>query len=195
MDYFEEIYEYVKSNFNVRCYQTRKCELTVQDIQGFKVNDKVKALYQTYDQFELSWANGEKYVGSIRFVPYKEIENKHKELIEIFNECSEWMDNPDSVKDDIYNWYPVFEFPNGDAFCLDIRDGSVKFYEHDFFDGGPYILGTKLANSLDELLLNWSRIHFADVYDWDKVVSETGLDLNNEYLLSWLRSLGVEKAM
>ena len=29
------------------------------------------------------------------------------------------------------HWYPLFYFPNGDAFCLDIRNGTVVFYEHE----------------------------------------------------------------
>ncbi len=190
MDFFEKLYEYVSKIYTVTNFKKSKCELVVQDFHGILIGDKIKELYQTYDIFELSWTKGEKYIGSVSFVPYKEIENKHEELLEIFDECSEWMDDSEYIKNDIDNWFPVFEFPNGDAFCLDIRDGAVKFYEHDYFDGGPYIHGTKIANSLDELLEKWSKIHFVDVYDWDKVVSENGLNLNNEYLHSFLTSIG-----
>jgi cell wall assembly regulator SMI1 len=44
-----------------------------------------------------------------------------------------------AMVEDWPHWIPLFRFPNGDAFCLDIRNSTIVFLEHDVMDGGPYI--------------------------------------------------------
>lgn len=75
------------------------------------------------------------------------------------------------------HWLPFVTFLNGDAFCIDMKNQSVVFLEHDVMDGGPYIHGTKVADDIDKLFEKWMQIAFVDVYDWSKFVNEEGINL------------------
>ncbi|MFC7677811.1 SMI1/KNR4 family protein [Paenibacillus sp. GCM10028914] len=78
------------------------------------------------------------------------------------------------------NWIPIIRFPNGDAFCVDIKNNhSIVFLEHDVMDGGPNIHGTKIAEDLDDLLNNWNVIAFVDYYDWSECVDDNRIDIEN----------------
>lgn len=83
-----------------------------------------------------------------------------------------------ALVNDWMHWIPVFKFPNGDAFCIDKRNCSIVFLEHDVMDGGPNVHGTRIAQNLDNLIDKWSRIGFVDIYDWTDGVNESGIDLN-----------------
>ena len=85
-------------------------------------------------------------------------------------------------------WVPVLKFPNGDAFCLDKHSGassdeySIKFFEHDVMDGGPFIHGQVIAKSFEDLIDKWSQIGFVDFFDWSLITNQHGLDLTSKKL-------------
>lgn len=84
-----------------------------------------------------------------------------------------------ALVDDWPYWLPIIGFENGDAFCIDKRDNSIVFLEHDVMDGGPNVHGLKIASSFDDLITTWSQIGFVDIYDWSDGINESGIDLQN----------------
>lgn len=46
--------------------------------------------------------------------------------------------------------------------------------------------GIKVANSIDDLFKKWSEIQFTDIYYWDEVVNEDGIDLESEKLNNYM---------
>ena len=46
------------------------------------------------------------------------------------------------------------------------------------FDTGINLHGLVIAESIDSLLENWSKVLFIDIYDWYKGVNEHGIDLS-----------------
>ena len=49
------------------------------------------------------------------------------------------------------HWYPLFYFPNGDAFCLDIRNGTVVFYEHEIYESEKNLHGLLIAILINDV--------------------------------------------
>ncbi len=50
--------------------------------------------------------------------------------------------------------------------------------EHEVFDSGINLHGLVIADSIDSLLENWSKVLFIDIYDWHEGVNEHGIDLS-----------------
>ena len=94
-------------------------------------------------------------------------------------------------------WIPIVRFPNGDAFCLEVKECSnseiysINFLEHDVMDGGPFIHGLRIATNFEELIERWSKIGFADVFDWSRVTNVDGIDLNSLIFLEINKKLNV----
>lgn len=114
------------------------------------------------------------------------LEKEHEELIDIMDECYDVKLDELDIVEDIMHWYPLFYFPNGDAFCLDIRNGTVVFYEHEIYEGEKNLHGLLIATSINDLYEKWSGFHFKDVYDWSEVVNEEGIDLSCEVIRKYL---------
>ncbi|WP_219834277.1 hypothetical protein [Paenibacillus sp. R14(2021)] len=131
--------------------------------------------------------------GYLHLLSPKEIITTYREMLEVVKESSS---DPEVSSNaglqvlvrDWPSWIPLFRFPDGDAFCIDIRNLSIVFLEHDVMDGGPYIHGTTIASSLDHLLELWDQIAFADVYDWSECCNEHGIILEKP-LFNNIRSL------
>ena len=179
-DYFENLKQYVNDNYEIDSYESEQYDIIIENILGYDVNDNVKYIYEHYKSFELLWFANNSYRGEINYVSYEKLEEEHNELVDIMNEIYDVENDNFDIQQDIINWYPLFYFGNGDAFCLDIRDGSVVFYEHDVYDDGKNMHGFKIANSLNELFDKWSKIHFADVYYWDEICDDNGINLDSE---------------
>lgn len=116
-----------------------------------------------------------------------EIMTAYKEMLEMVQEGKndtfelESNEGLQALVTDWDGWIPIFKFPNGDAFCIDSRNGnSIVFLEHDVMDGGPYIHGTKLAQNLEELVNNWMEIGFVDFYDWSQCIGNNRIDTGNK---------------
>jgi hypothetical protein len=128
--------------------------------------------------------------GEFNLISLKEILNSHLEMIDMVNEAlknqSELKENDglQSLVNDWNYWFPILSFKNGDSFCLDKRDNTIRFLEHDVMDGGPNIHGLKIANNFEELITNWSIISFVDIYYWDKVIDENGININSEIFIN-----------
>ncbi len=186
MDYFKNLKINLQEKCRVKLEKEKLYKISVETVLGYEVNDDVKYIYSHYESFQMCWFNkdNDKYMGEISFVPYKRLEIEHNELVEIMKEMAEYDDLDEGVVQNIMNFYPLFYFPNGDAFCLDIRDGSIRFYDHEVYDGIPDcgIFALKIANSVDELFYKWNKIQFVDVYYWDEACNEDGIDLDSEYV-------------
>lgn len=113
------------------------------------------------------------------FVPYEEIVHENKNLCEIIEGIEDdLIEEQDVVINDLLHWYPIFKFPNGDAFCYDNRNGKIVFFEHEVFDTGINLHGLIIADTMDFLLESWSKALFIDIYDWYEGVNEQGIDLS-----------------
>lgn len=177
-DYFDEL---------IRKLDDKKYNITWQNISrnykgenntlvGYLLSDEVSYIYNNYDLFQLNW-EGDGYKGFIHFVSYEQIEKEHIELIEIMREIYDYKRDFLKIKEDIEHWYPLFEFPNGDSFCLDVRNGNVVFYEHEVYDTGINLHGLIIALSVNDLFEKWSKCLFVDIYDWYEGVDEEGIDM------------------
>ena len=127
-----------------------------------------------------------RYMGAINFVSDSGLEKEHEELMEIMDECYDTDLDELEIVEDIMHWYPLFHFPNGDAFCLDIRNGTVVFYEHEIYESEKNLHGLLIATSINDLYEKWSYFHFKDVYDWSEVVNDGGIDLECDAIRKYL---------
>ncbi len=179
-DYFYDLKQYLANKYTVvikaeevidvnRCYSA---------ILGH-VTKEVKYIYDHYQKLQMIWRDSEqRYIGSIQFVAYSDIEHEHNMLVDIMNECYDFSQDEFEICDDIKNWFPIFYFPNGDAFCLDRRNMKIVFYDHEVYDVGRVLHGIVIANSINDLFERWSKCHFVDVYDWSMYVDDNGLDIS-----------------
>ncbi len=183
IDYFKELSEKLRSeNSTIRILRSNILECKMNndlDLFEFGISDAVKYIYCNYKRFLLSWEEKtQKLHGFVDFVPYAKIGEEHKLLCELAEDMDrDIIENQEIVTYDLKNWYPIFRFSNGDAFCYDKRNGKIVFFEHDVFDTGVNLHGLVIAESLDSLLENWSKALFIDIYDWFDGVNEHGIDL------------------
>ena len=195
-DYFSDVKEYLNSYYKLTIKSEKKETLVINSVlHNFSLNESAKYIYGYpdraaecyYKAFEAVWHNeNNKYIGSINFVPDICLEKEHEELIDIMDECYDVKLDELDIVEDIMHWYPLFYFPNGDAFCLDIRNGTVVFYEHEIYEGEKNLHGLLIATSINDLYEKWSGFHFKDVYDWSEVVNEEGIDLSCEVIRKYL---------
>lgn len=182
-DYFSQLKQYVDENYIVTESSQKLTDIAVSNVLGFPINGSVKTLYERYESFSLLWLNMERrYLGSIYFVGYNRLDEEHENLIEIMSESYDVNEDELNIVEDILNWYPLIKFLNGDAFCLDFRNGNIVFYEHEVFEGEKNLHGLIISTSLNDLFEKWSKIHFIDYYYWDEVVNSEGIDLTSNAL-------------
>lgn len=155
----------------------------------FGISDNIKYIYNNYQKFILYWEEKKLNLhGFINFIPYERIFEEHKKLLEMFEVMEDnLIDDQAEVIEDFSYWYPIFKFPNGDEFCYDNRNGNIVFFEHDVFDSGINLHGMIIADSIDFLYYNWSKVLFIDIYDWFEGVNEKGIDLSKEIFKQVLR--------
>lgn len=161
------------------------------DLFEFEISDKIKYLYNNYKVFLISWENDkEKLNGFIDFISYEEILNEHKVICNLAENIEkDLIEEQERVINDLKCWYPIFKFPNGDAFCYDNRNGKVVFFEHEVFDTGINLHGLIIAESIDVLLENWSEVLFIDIYDWYEGVDEQGINLRKNVYSKVLKEI------
>lgn len=187
-DYFSDVKEYLNSHYKLIIKSEKKENLAINSVlHNFSLNENTKYIYEHYKTFEVAWHDAKnKYMGSINFVSDIYLAKKHEELTAIMAECYDTKLDELNIVEDIMHWYPLFYFQNGDAFCLDIRNGTVAFYEHEIYEGEKNLHGLLIAASINDLYEKWSRFHFRDVYDWSEVVNEEGIDLECEVIRKYL---------
>lgn len=179
-NYFVDLKTYVSNFYEIKFVDELLCNINIENILGFEVNAYVKDIYEHYKTFNLVWFNEGKYWGEVNFVPYDNLENEHGELVEIMEDLYDTKEDVYDITQDIMNWYPIFYFDNGDAFCLDKRNGNIVLYEHEVYDSGKNLHGLRVAMSLNDLFEKWEKIHFADVYYWDEICNKEGIDVNSK---------------
>lgn len=178
-DYFYDVIDKLNKKKYEITYMNRQTvsDFKLDDLLGYYISEEVKYIYSKYKVFELNWIS-DNNKGFVKFIPYDVLEKKHRNIIEIMQECYDINEDSYDIKRDIENWYPIFEFPNGDSFCLDIRNGKVVFYDHEVYDLGVNLHGLVIALSINDLFEKWSKCLFVDIYDWSEGVDENGIDLN-----------------
>ncbi len=187
-DYFSDAKEYFNSHYKLTIKNEKKETLVINSVlHDFSLNESTKYIYEHYKFFEAVWHDeNNKYMGTINFISDVSLDMEHEELIGIMNECYDTDLDELEIVEDIIHWYPLFYFPNGDAFCLDIRNGTVVFYEHEIYEGEKNLHGLLIAASINDLYEKWSSFHFRDVYDWSEVVNDEGIDLKSEVIRKYL---------
>ena len=180
-NYFENQIEFLTNKYTIKNFKETLYDIEITNILGYKINDAVKNIYKYYKEFALSWfdKNG-KYIGEIIFIPFEKIMDEHNDLVAIMNGCYDVDNDELDITKDISEWYPLFKFSNGDAFCLDKRNGSVVLYDHEVFDIGINLHGQIIAKSINDLFDKWDKIHFADVYYWDEICDDDGINIKSD---------------
>lgn len=178
-DYFVELKELIRQR-NYRLDLKEEISSSPQrpdSLMGFPLSEAAALLYAKYQRFDAGWFDAEdKYIGSIGFVPYDRLEQAHSDLVLNLYSCFDADADELHIRADLEHWYPLFMFPNGDAFCLDIRTGYIVFFDHEVFDYGDSLHGLRIAMDINDLLEKWSRCDFADAYDWSRYVTHEGID-------------------
>ena len=187
-DYFCDIKEFTKKHYNLIVKKEEYTNVVLDSILvDLQLNDDTKNIYQHYKSFDIVWHdNNNRYIGCIIFVSSIDLDKEHEELIEIMNESYDVYSDELEIVSDITHWYPLFYFPNGDAFCLDIRNGTVVFYEHEIYEGEKNLHGLLIAQSINELFEKWSCFHFVDIYDWTDVVDDDGINMSCELIRKYM---------
>lgn len=192
-DYFKELRNRIvnaSSNLEVINNAVLECKMdNTFDLFAFGISDRVKYIYNNYKKFVLSWQDKSKRLyGVVNFVPYEDLRKENMELREFSGNMEDGLiEDQEIVVNDLKYWYPIFKFPNGDAFCYDERTGKVVFFEHEVFDTGINLHGLIIADSIDFLLEQWSKVLFVDIYDWYEGVNELGIDLSKSVYESVLQ--------
>lgn len=104
------------------------------------------------------------------------------EMFELYKEIIS-SDKYIKVKDraeDLNNWIPIFNFPNGDLFCIDKRNNKIVFFDHELLEDELNLHGLVIANNIYELIEKWSKVSYIDIYDWCEGINEQGIDLDKE---------------
>lgn len=179
-DYFYNLKQYLIGKYNVEVKAEEVIDVNrCYSLLLGQVTKEVKYIYDHYQKLHMIWRDSEdKYIGSIHFVAYSDIEHEHNMLVDTMYECYDYSQDELDISDDIKNWFPIFYFPNGDAFCVDRRNMKIVFFDHEVYDIGKDLHGIVIANSINDLFEKWSKCHFVDVYDWSRYVDDDGLDLN-----------------
>ncbi len=188
-DYFNSLKEYVKGHYNLIVKKEICDNINIKNsvLLDLQLKGSTKYIYEHYKAFEAVWYDANnRYVGSVNFIPALCLEKEHKELVDIMDECYDVDLDKLNIVEDITHWYPLFYFPNGDAFCLDIRNGTVVFYEHEVYDGEKNLHGLLIATSINDLYEKWNCFHFSDIYDWSEVVNDEGIDLTCDIIRNHL---------
>lgn len=195
-NYFEILKEYLEDRYEISCCRQEIYNINIDSILGSGIDEKVKYVYEKYKTFDLVWFKDGKYFGEINFVPYINLEKEHADLVSIMEDIYDIELDDLKIYQSIINWYPIFYFANGDAFCVDKRDGSIRFYDHEIYDYSKSeeynywedvgVFGIKIANSINELYEKWAKIHFADVYDWYAICNENGIDVGSDLALKYI---------
>ncbi|MEH2959142.1 hypothetical protein [Candidatus Merdisoma sp. JLR.KK006] len=183
IDYFMELKKLSNKDNNIEIVKRNVIECKMNhtfEFFKFGISDETKHIYNTYKKFLIYWKNSmQKLQGFVNFVPYEDLLKEHEKICEIIDNIEDdLIEEQEKVINDIKNWYPIFKFLNGDAFCYDKRNGMIVFFEHDVFDIGINLNGLVIAKSIDFLLENWSKVLFVDIYDWYQGVNEEGIDIN-----------------
>ena len=195
-NYFEMLKSYLEKRYELSCCNQEMYNIKIDNILGIGVNENVKYIYEHYKKFNLVWFDEGKYLGEVDFVPYIDLEKEHAEIVGIMEDIYNIELDDLKVYQSIINWYPLFKFATGDAFCFDKRDGSIRFYDHEIYDYSESkiynywedvgVFGIKIANSINELYEKWGKIHFADVYDWYEICNENGIDVSSDLALRYI---------
>lgn len=180
VDYFKELKEYLKGRYTIKNYKEILYHNNIENLLGFDINEDVKYIYNRYKIFDMAWFKDNKYIGEIFFVPCENFQLEHDELVGIMEDCYDVMSDEYGIVQDIINWYPLFQFKYGDAFCLDIRNGNVVLFQHEVYEIGIDLHGLLIAKSVDELFYKWGCLHFANVYYWDEICDDDGINLKSD---------------
>lgn len=159
-----------------------KCDFNdLENKIGFKFKENIKEVYSRYKSINLTWEIEEtRERGCFNLIPCDNLYSYYKEQVEISEEFIGYdeIEDLECILEDIRNWIPFCTFPNGDAFCIDKRNSKVVFYEHEVFDSGINLHGLVIAESIEDLIIKWSKVLFIDIYDWYEGICEgEGIDL------------------
>lgn len=159
----------------------------------------VRDLYSEYLSIDFQWsviANQKRFYGAFTMIPLEQSLQYHDELITNYYESVEYAydyPNPEQVLEEIKNFYPIFIFQDGNAFCLDKRNSNIVFYDHsvfEFYDGN--FNGILIAKDYCDLIEKWSKILFLEQFWWSKdSLNNDGIDLASESIASFINSVNL----
>ena len=157
--------------------------------------DQVKEIYYNYLSIDLQWfanVNFKKYYGAFTMITLDQSLKYHNDLINLYYDSVDYAGdypNPERVLDEIVNFYPIFIFNDGNAFCLDKRTSNIVFFDHSVFEFYDENFNGKLiANSYSELIERWSMILFLEQFWWSKdSLNNDGINLTSHSIAEFIR--------
>ena len=132
--------------------------------------DELASFYRDFaDGLDFIW-EVEGSCGGISLMGYADAlqvkEQLAEEIAEVAQDPQDTPENQaafDDLQQEFAHWWPLFEEENGDLVCMDARNGSVVWYDHEWFDDEVLIREPLvLAASLNELLEKWAPLWFVD---------------------------------
>lgn len=190
LEIIENRFKYIRESSKIDTLQyvlelnDKKCNFSDMESKlGIRLSDGIKEIYSKYKRIKIVWEIQQtRERGYFELIPFERLYSSYKELIELSKEFvdDDRIENINSIIEDIRSWIPIIIFPNGDAFCIDKRSDKIVFYEHEVFDTGENLHGLVIAQNIDNLIKEWGKVLFIDIYDWYEGLDGNGIDVNKD---------------
>lgn len=163
---------------------------------GIKLNEEMTKLYSSFSDIDLQWSfkTDKSYYGAFTMIPLLKSLELHKNIIQNYYDAVEYAEdcqNPEAVLKEIENYYPLFTFSNGNAFCIDKRNSSIVLYDHSVFEFyGSHSNGKLIASDLSSLIEKWSKVLFMEQFWWySDCLNSDGINLSGQMFTNFLNEV------
>lgn len=192
------------NNFEISKMDFNKIESKIgfNIINNFETESRIelgqnaKEMYSNYYEIDFQWSvrSNRNYYGAFTMLPLKQSLEYHDDLIRNYYDAVDYSvdyENPITVLEEIKNYYPIFSFCDGNAFCLDKRNSHIVFYDHsvfEFYDG--HFNGKLIAENYDDLIERWSKVLFMEQF-WgiEDNFNNDGINVSSAFFADLLKNL------
>lgn len=167
-----------------------------QTQSGISLNEEMTELYSSFSDIDLQWSfkSDKSYYGAFTMIPLLKSLELHKNIIQNYYDAVEYAEHchdPEAVLKEIENYYPLFTFNNGNAFCIDKRNCSIILYDHsvfEFYDSNSN--GKLIATDFTSLIKKWSKVLFMEQFWWySDCMGSDGINLSGQMFTNFLNEV------
>lgn len=184
--------DFDKINTNIGFKIINKFETESQ----IELEEDAKEMYSNYLTIDFQWSVrlNRTYYGAFTMLSLKQSLEYHDDIIRNYYDAVEYSDNyenPITVLEEVKNYYPIFSFCDGNAFCLDKRNSHIVFYDHsvfEFYDG--HFNGKLIAANYNDLIERWSKVLFMEQF-WgtNDSLNNNGINVSSAFFADFLKNL------